>query len=363
MVSETPTTPAEDAEPSIRLAAIAAALRRGDAAPEISVREFLWWWKAARRGYWVSDRIRKALAEAGIHTDPDFESTYLNATLTFRSGESAPTAPPSGDRPTEVPATKRLNRSPLLVPSVEDPTYRISKLEAANHSPLCIRPDSTLIQATTLMMANDYSQLPVMTSEREVKGIVNWRTIGMRAALGQRPSTAAEIMEPHAEISSDVSIFGALPVIVQHQYVLVRAQDKRIVGIVTTSDLSLQFQSLAEPFLLLGEIENHLRSIIDARFSSVDLEAARDPADAERVVQAAADLTFGEYRRLLEEPSRWATLNLAIDRRVFLELIDKVRAIRNDVMHFDPDGIAPSDLHVLRQATLFLQQLRKLGVV
>jgi len=42
---------------------------------------------------------------------------------------------------------------------------------------------------------------------------------------------------------------------VTHEYVLIRAADRRICGIVTTSDLGLQFLQLGEPFLLLGEIE------------------------------------------------------------------------------------------------------------
>jgi CBS domain-containing protein len=34
-----------------------------------------------------------------------------------------------------------------------------------------IPPDSLVEEAVTLMLANDFSQLPVMTSERDVKGI------------------------------------------------------------------------------------------------------------------------------------------------------------------------------------------------
>ena len=33
------------------------------------------------------------------------------------------------------------------------------------------------------MLAHDFSQLPVMTTSREVKGAVSWKTIGSRLAL------------------------------------------------------------------------------------------------------------------------------------------------------------------------------------
>ena len=100
-------------------------------------------------------------------------------------------------------------------------------------------------------------------------------------------------MDTHQEIRADASIFDAIPVIVQYQYVLVRAIDNRISGIITAADLSLQFQQLAEPFLLLGEIENHVRRLVADRFSNEELANARDAGDPGRSVSGVADLTLG----------------------------------------------------------------------
>jgi hypothetical protein len=70
-------------------------------------------------------------------------------------------------------------------------------------------------------------------------------------------------MEPNFQlISSDTSLFKALPLIIEHDYVLVRNNANEITGIATASDLSLQFKQLTEPFLLVAEIENHLRQIL-----------------------------------------------------------------------------------------------------
>ena len=38
-------------------------------------------------------------------------------------------------------------------------------------------------------------------------------------------------------------------------------------------------------------------------------------------------------------------------------------SIRNDVMHFDPDGLEANDLHVLREFAQFLKRLRDVGAV
>jgi CBS domain-containing protein len=243
-----------------------------------------------------------------------------------------------------------------------DPTYRISKLAAANNTPISVRPTTTKREAVTLMMANDFSQLPVMTTEREVKGVISWASIGPRLALGKDGDLVQDLMDAHSEVRADLSIFQAIPSIVQQGYVLVRGPDNRITGIVTSSDLSLQFQQLAEPFLLLGEIENHIRLILVDKFSDEDLAAIQDPSDQQREVTSVADLTFGDYVRLLESDDRFDKINVPVDRKTFCKQLDEVRRIRNDVMHFDPDGILPSDLTRLREFANFLQRLKTIGV-
>jgi CBS domain-containing protein len=253
--------------------------------------------------------------------------------------------------------------SSVTQPSYTDPTYRISKLAAANNQPTFVRPDTPIKEVVTLMLSRDFSQIPVMTSEREVKGIVSWMSVGSRLSLGIHGESARELMDtPHQEIRANASLFQAIPIIIQSQYVLVRGPDDRITGIVTSSDLSLQFQQRTEPFLLLGDIENHIRSIIGTKFSKEELMSARDPADTERTVDGVHNLVFGEYIRLLESRDRWAQLKFAIDRVTFCKELDGVRRIRNDVMHFDPDGVPPEDLDRLRKFADFLYKLQNIGV-
>lgn len=139
-------------------------------------------------------------------------------------------------------------------PAYVDPIYRISKLASATRKPLSVTPDTKLEEAVTHMLTNDFSQLPVMIGGRDVKGVITWTSIGSRLAMGKNCSVAREVMEQLHEISSDASLFSAINIIAEHQYVLVRGHDQKITGIVTASDLNLQFQQLAEPFLLLGEI-------------------------------------------------------------------------------------------------------------
>jgi predicted transcriptional regulator len=207
------------------------------------------------------------------------------------------------------------------------------------------------------MMIHDFSQLPVMQGVRDVKGIITWETIGKKQFQNDSCQFVRDCMEvTFPEVSSDSSIFAAIDLIVKRGYTLVRQSDKTVSGIVTTSDLSLQFRQLAEPFLLVGEIENQIRRLIDGKYSTDQLRLAIDPDNA-REVSGAADLTFGEYLRLLEKPERWEALSVPIDRKIFIQYLDKIREIRNDVMHFDPDPFEKDELEMLRSFADFMRDL------
>jgi hypothetical protein len=74
------------------------------------------------------------------------------------------------------------------------------------------------------MLKGDFSQLPVMPGEREVKGMITWRSIGARLAPGAQCNCVRDCREQHREVNANLSLFHAIPEIVQHGYVLVRAE-------------------------------------------------------------------------------------------------------------------------------------------
>ncbi len=328
--------------------------------PSVKVRRFLGWFEAERRGYKIVRSIRRSLKKAKVATIPDFEGAFIDSRISFVSEDEASAA----EQPTELSSNTSVIVEATIAESAQatvpvDPTYRVGRLESANKTVISVKPDDPVERAATLMLKHDFSQLPVMMNERDVKGIISWRGVGKRCVLGTIGKTVREVMEPHQEISAEVSLFSAIELIVRHDCVLVRDSTRRISGIVTTHDLSEQFGSLGEPFLLLGEIENHIRAILGS-LSKSDLSSALDPADGNREVEDAADLTFGEYLRLLTNPKMWAKLSLKVDQKTFIQHLDETRQIRNEVMHFDPEGIGPEDMKKLRAMAAFLRQLHSL---
>lgn len=332
-----------------KLKSVCEQLRKGVAPPKETVRSFLAWFGCARRGYRVVRWVRNTLEQYGLTTQPDFEYAYIDGDISFVSAATK--------------STKTDKSSAINGTAVADPTYRIGRLESANSAPVSVKPDNTLQQIVTVMLTNDFSQLPVMTGSRDVKGIVSWKTIGSRLALKKECNTAKDCMEPAQVVSIDDSLFSAIAIIAVHDYVLVKATDQQISGIITASDFNEQFRKLAEPFLLVGEIENGIRRMLYGKFTVAELKTACGPDKGSENVEGVADLSFGDYIRLVQQDKHWKKLKLEIDRVEFVKRLDSIREIRNDVMHFDPDGLDAEDLKVLVEFAQFLKRLRDVGAM
>ena len=267
-----------------RLRQIEERLRNGEKVPPVTVRELLRWRGWERRGSFVSSWIQRSLREANLTTSPDFTVPYIDALIEFQLADN--TVADSGAQPTPTDAVVASGTTPgsdgeISAPpsTVADPTYRIERLRSANLVPTSVTPNHTVTEAITIMLTNDFSQLPVMMGERDVKGVISWTSIGSRLVLGVKFEEVRECMEAAHVIPADTSLLDAITEIVNNQYVLVRDGANKICGIVTTSDLSREFRQLTEPFVLLGEIENHVRSLIlRGEFSNKQLSECCDPS-------------------------------------------------------------------------------------
>jgi predicted transcriptional regulator len=290
--------------------------------PQYSVRDILGWFDKTRRGVNVVAEIHGALSAANLETEPSFETAYLDEHVKIKR--------------TGGPIQDDIVRGG----TVDDPVIRVTSVAAAHRTIISVTKSETVERAITLMLENNYSQLPIMghSDARAIDGMFSWRSLGVERASGRQPVRVQDAME-HAEIvNHDDDLVQVVQRILLHDVVVVQAQDRTFQGILTIHDIAEQFQALAEPFLLVGEIEKQVRRLIDGRFTHQELMSVRDGDDT-RTITTVADLTFGEYLRLIQTPDNWSRLGLAIDRAEFVRILDRVREIRNDVMHFDPDGL------------------------
>lgn len=323
--------------------------------PTTTVRELLRWFDARRRRTGVVKRIRNELDDAGIVTNPDFTKVWIDAEISFSKV-------PDAAAPAAMPAEDQGQEEPTFSP--QEASFLISMLKAANCGVISVNPQDTVEKAITLMLAHDFSQLAVMSNEHTLKGAISWKTIGKRLSHNNELTEVKDAIEPAVAIEDTEPLFKATKLIIDHEFVFVRSSaDKKVTGIVTATDLSEQFQFLSEPFLLIGQIENQIRVLLHGKFEVEALKEICNDADEARKesIQSVADLTFGEYLRLIQKPENWEKLDLSIDRGVFCAEMDQVREIRNDVMHFDPDGIDEGQYDQLRRFSNLMDELEALG--
>ena len=321
------------------------------------VKTLLSWFDNKGRGKLVVQRIKEALKEAGLFTHPEFtpprtvhdyiEFKSLPETVDGPAAESTDSRSSGDDtKPDDEGQSGSAEESDGRDrPSWEGTgsKFCIGMLEAANRPDkiVTITRDKTVEEAATLMLMHRYSQLQVTQNMRRIDGMISWRSMGRVRASGDACEHVRDCLESVRILDQDAPFFEAVDTITEREVVLVRGKDRTITGIVTTSDLSRDYHQKAAPFLLLGEVEDRIRILISRNLSDEEIKKAKDPGDDTREIEDAADLTYGEYVRLLESRENWQKLRLGIDRKLFAGLLNDVREVRNDVMHFRPTRRSP----------------------
>jgi CBS domain-containing protein len=322
------------------------------------VRDLVEWSGYRRRRGKSEQLIEAALDELGLVTTPDFRDSHISGSVVLSKKHQdfrAPAVVPMVETTIEsVPNS--IDRSEHIL--------KVGRLEAANRAPKIIAPASLLEDAIAIMLKYNYSQLPVMSNERTIKGMVSWQSIARFSITnGKLPDNVSECMDGAIEVSYEAALFDAMPTIIEKECVLVRKPDNKISGIITPTDLSIQFKEMSEAFIKIGQIETILRIIIEAYYPNEIIRTAKDPLDEYRIVSTVDDLTFGEYKRLFENSAHWTQhFKAKISRRIFIETLEEVRIIRNDVMHFDPDGIEDVELEILSTALNFFVAVKDMAI-
>ena len=328
---------------------------KGAPLASLTVREFIGKFGYARRGSVIVSDILNELDERNLQTVPPFDAVWIDSTISIepKQKDQQETADASGAKQENADSTNAV-----------DPTIRIGALEAAGREPVSVNPNETLKCATTIMLLNDYSQLPVIQGEYHVKGVVNWESIGSRSSLNHNCEFVHECMDTEYQvIDASAPLLEAVGIIEHNGYVLVKDNNK-ITGIVTASDIAQQFAQLSTPFLLVGEIERQLRRLlIRGKFTPEQLSASQNPGRA-KPIEGPADLTLGGYVHLLGKKENWDCLGLSgIDRDEFVERLNDVREIRNEVMHFSLDDLPPETIKKLESFADFFRNLARIVAI
>ncbi|HWS37941.1 MAG TPA: CBS domain-containing protein [Actinoplanes sp.] len=296
--------------------------------------------------------IQNALQDAGVDTHPSFTTCGLTTDILVVALSAIPS--PENDEDEVQPGT------------LPQQSFKIGDIPSARSGVESVKSTASLSSATHTMRQKKYSQLPVIDGIADLKGVVTWSSIAARYEMGEIPTLAtAMIRDDLAVAEMHQELFGYLTQLSQHGYLLVRANNGKIAGIITGSDITARFHTLALPFFLVGEIESRLRLCLGPKLTGAPVQSL-GPKHSDGDF---SKLMFGEYLRLLDgdqqnpnlrvlSDENWKCLGWGgVDRIQFVAQLNRVRVIRNHIAHFDEEPLSPQQLDELSEFSGLLKQL------
>lgn len=314
----------------------------------ISVRELLSYWGAKDRGDQVS-QIEADLANHGLVTSPSFRAVTLDTMVSLIT-------PPDEADETETRESDEIDGLQVADDDEGEGDLDV-RLTVGNLSSLegvaCVGPNSTLEEAITKMLLNDFSQLAVLSGPRNLRGAVTWHSIAQ--AMHQKPDASlTDAIDPHVEVVPyDRDLFEVLPTLQQREFVFVSDETRAIAGIVTTADVAARYGEMATPFFQLGELDQTLRWVLS---HICDVQTVQQLCN--RTITSFDQLSIGDYQRVLENKEVWEKLGWHLDRSTFISRLEEIRLIRNKVMHFHPDPVPEGAVDKLRRFNSLLHRYR-----
>ena len=332
----------------------------------IPLRELLTHFGTRVRNPQVNLHIEQSLKDVGLSTLPYFATCGSQSDVHIVARETT-----AADHPADAEEEQE-DESGLLPGALPQQPFKIGDLPCSTAGVDSITSTSKLTEATYIMYTKNYSQIPVLEDEYTVVGVVTWRSVAKMYGTGAEAALGNAIVEDTPIVHARDDFFAMLPTICEHGYVLVRAHNGRISGIVTATDVTQRFDATAWPFFMVGEIELRLRKCLGAKMSE---DAVRGVQRSDRKTGKISDLTFGQYVMLLNGDQRnrngqrlegmcaaadrnWQALGwTGVNQVQFVHQLNRVRAIRNQIAHFDAEPLSPQRSEELREFVGLLRQL------
>ncbi|AHC27905.1 hypothetical protein TS71_09155 [Mycolicibacterium neoaurum] len=301
----------------------------------ISVRKFLGFWGYQKRGASIVRLINRELTRRGLTASPDIALADYYGSI-------------------EISYLSDLAEHPEV-----EVAWFVSSLLDPERDLISVGPEASLSTVETLMVMHDFSQIPVMNaSHRKLYGSVTWKSIA-RWNGDKSQATARQVMEKDGQTArSSDGLLLHINRIIENDFLYIEDPTGVYVGILTATDLAEGFHATAGSFIKIGEIENRLRALVSQLPLSA-IQTAAESTHATRLIETAADLSFGQYVAVLGKDDNWNQLALPFDRKTVVENLREVNAVRNDVMHFRPTDLDSQDVEAIDKCLNWLRLVDK----
>lgn len=143
----------------------------------LSIRDLIAKWGAQRRGYWYVWQIKQDLQQSDLQTVPSFETGWIDNNIRLVPIRKKTTA---GD-----PRVDGVSEDQQTTSTTTGTALKVGSLKSAAGGVVSVRQSDSLELAQSLMMKSDFSQLPVMSSDRDLIGAVSWESIAQSECIEQ----------------------------------------------------------------------------------------------------------------------------------------------------------------------------------
>lgn len=242
----------------------------------------------------------------------------------------------------------RLSESQVEAQSLAELFHLVRSLIPQDQAVVAVGPETTVAEAIRLMQRHNYSQLPVVAGQA-VLGVFSFRSLTTRLLeIGKMSEYFGDLpVDEFLEQFKFAQLSDNWESIVLHldkdDGVLVGHRDQ-LQGILTPMDVLTYLRDIANPFVMLAEIELSLRRIVRACVDEDELQAcarqslsSKYPAD--EMPTALAEMTFNDYVQIIGHGRNWPRFEAAFGKGGWLrkkteERLKEVRDLRNDIFHF-----------------------------
>lgn len=277
--------------------------------------------------------LRNDMAHFSGHTDLLEMNALRRAAIWLenRLQQAAPPATAQGEQPQE--ATRRQTMAHVL---------------GERRPVICTTPDTLLREALGKMVENRFGQLPVVDEHGHLLGMLSQQSIvrtyyHTEGVVNLLDLPVSHCTEAATTLHLDDDLFTAANILAQSgQYASVVVEEDKPVGLLTGKDMTRFLRSLFEGVILVERVETRLHDYIAQAFPDAAAlnEAAKlvfgpGPNQPQYAARNPARFTFADVVSFMCDPDLWPIYEPAFGScELFMQLMDRVRRVRNGLMHF-----------------------------
>jgi len=218
-----------------------------------------------------------------------------------------------------------------------------------------VSPDTLVTTALDMMNRHHFSQLPVVRDGR-VAGMFSFRSlanqiIALLDTHGQLLGTPEDLVVDDFKsetrfISVDAPLEGSFHDLNESSAVVAGSRDN-LQGIITSMDILHHLHAVSQPFVLISEIERHIRSLItactqpDELYDCIKRALLDSPYPAHELPGDVTEMTMGDYLGIVRHGENWSAYfgdafsegGSSIQRKMVDGYLNEIRELRNDIYH------------------------------